>query len=186
VIVSLADAWQWYESALVLTRAIQRLGERYWEGLPWATELGRDNRLGSLEAVEIHRRSGAVLADLNDLCVLLLFSVFEAQVRERALADVAAELPAPHHPAVRHALQTLKENIASGNFFHVLEAYKGIDPDLVEQVNQVRKYRNWVAHGRRDDPENLVEPGLAFARLQRFLDLLGPLPAKPLPPTGGS
>jgi hypothetical protein len=45
--------------------------------------------------------------------------------------------------------------------------------DLVTQVDQVRKYRNWVAHGRRGDPVNNVAPNEAFDRLGRFLLELG-------------
>jgi hypothetical protein len=59
-----------------------------------------------------------------------------------------------------------------GSFYKVTEAYKALDPDLIEQVNQVRKYRNWVAHGRRGEPQNAVDPKTAYARLNRFLDRL--------------
>ena len=61
--------------------------------------LGRDNRLRELGASEIQKWAEAVLKDLNDLCVLLLFSVVETIVRDRALKEVEEELPAPRHPA---------------------------------------------------------------------------------------
>jgi hypothetical protein len=47
-----------------------------------------------------------------------------------------------------------------------------MDDDLTAQVNQVRKFRNRVAHGRRDTPENHVTPEGAFERLGRYLDVL--------------
>jgi hypothetical protein len=68
-----------------------------------------------------------------------------------------------------------RERIAEGSFFHVLAAYKsGVDPGLIEQVNQVRRYRNWVAHGRRagEIPDN-VTPRAAYDRLRAFLSALG-------------
>jgi hypothetical protein len=37
--------------------------------------------------------------------------------------------------------------VGEGSFFAVLQSYKGPDDNLIEQVNQVRRYRNWVAHG---------------------------------------
>lgn len=109
--------------------------------------------------------------------MLLLFSVFEAIVRERALADVAAELPTVRHAALQHAVRTLNEALEHGSFYKVTEAYKSLDADLIEQVNQVRRYRNWVAHGRRGKPENAVDPNAAYARLQRFLERLADKPA---------
>ena len=44
--------------------------------------------------------------------------------------------------------------------------------DLVEEVNQVRKYRNWVSHGKRGERPDNVEPPMAFDRLRRFLQFL--------------
>ena len=67
----------------------------------------------------------------------------------------------------------MKESIEHGSFFNVLEPYKGIDPSLVEEVNQVRRYRNWVAHGRRTDQPAAVNPSTAYDRLKRFLAHLG-------------
>ncbi len=130
-------------------------------------------RLRQIQAPEILDGVKVILSDLDDLGVLLLFSVFEATVRERALADVAAELPPLRHPALQHAVRTLNEALEHGSFSKVTEAYKTLDSDLSEQVNQVRKYRNWVAHGRRGAPQNAVDPHTAYARLKRFLDQLG-------------
>jgi hypothetical protein len=70
-------------------------------------------------------------------------------------------------------VEATKEAIEQGSFFKVLEPFKpDIGTDLVQQVHQVRKYRNWVAHGRRGLPENAVDPRTACDRLQRFLDHL--------------
>ena len=56
-----------------------------------------------------------------------------------------------------------------------------MDINLTEEVNQVRRFRNWVAHGRRETPENNVTPEAAFDRLERYLKLLrAPEPEPPL------
>ncbi|HTU93594.1 MAG TPA: hypothetical protein VMF69_26170 [Gemmataceae bacterium] len=176
MIASLADAWQWYESVKKLTLAMRQLGNKHWDSLAWEGDLGRDNRLRDLTSPEIAERSDAILADMDDLCVLLLFSVFEALVRERVLADITAEMPALRHPAIQRAIEGLKQDIEHGSFFRILDHYKALDVDLVEHVNQVRKFRNWVAHGRRGVPENTVDPPTAYKRLQRFLDKLNEIP----------
>jgi hypothetical protein len=173
MIASLEDAWKWYTSVREMTLAMFAMGKKHWNTLPWDGVLGQDERLRHIEAPHILDWAGVINGDLDDLCVLLLFSVFEAIVRERALADVAAELPSVRHLALQHAVRTLNEALEHGSFYKVTEAYKAMDPDLIEQVNQVRKYRNWVAHGRRGEPENVVAPDAAYARLQRFLDRLG-------------
>jgi hypothetical protein len=176
VIASPADAWRWYESARAVALAMRRLGRRHWASLPWAGPLGRDDRLRNLEASEVLTQAETVLTDLNDLCVLLLFSVFESTVRDRVLTDVAADLPELHHPALLTAVAGMRDAIEHGSFAQVLEPFKRVDADLVEQVSQVRRYRNWVAHGRRGVPTAMVDPPTGYERLQRFLDRMTAAP----------
>jgi len=114
LIASLADAWRWYEAARALARAMARLGEKHWNDLPWDGALSRDNFLRHLSSAEILNGSQTVLDDLDDLCVLLLFSVFEATIRERVLAEVEAELPPLRHVAIKRALDEMKEGIEHG------------------------------------------------------------------------
>lgn len=172
MIATLAEAWAWYESAKKLLLAMRCLGDKHWDDLAWEGELGRDDRLRELAGSEIVQRADTVLTDLDNLCVLLLFSVFEALVRDIVLMDIAAELPRANHPAIQQAVSDLRESIEHGSFFRVLQSYKGLDVNLLEEVNQVRKFRNWVAHGRRGLPENRVDPRIAYVRLQTFLDRL--------------
>jgi hypothetical protein len=153
-----------------LARTRKRLGEKHWNNLPWDGDLGCDGHLRERTSAEILDDSQAVLDDLDDLCVLLLVSVFEAAIRERVMAEVEAELPPLRHLAIRRALDEMKEGIEHGSFFKVLEPYKDVDASLIEEVNQVRRYRNWVAHGRRAAQPAAVDPTTAFDRLNRFLD----------------
>jgi hypothetical protein len=44
---------------------------------------------------------------------------------------------------------------------------------LVESVNQVRRYRNWVAHGRRIAKPDAVDTETAFRHLKDFLNGVG-------------
>jgi hypothetical protein len=175
MIASLEDAWRWYESVSTLTEAMQRLGLKHWDALPWDGPLGQDEHLRHFEASAILDRSDIIFRDVDDLCVLLLFSVFEAIVRARVLNDVQAELPEVRHAALQYAIEALKDSIEHGSFFRVLEPYKSIDADLIEEVNQVRRYRNWVAHGRHGSQPDAVDPAKALGRLQRFLRRLDEL-----------
>src|SRR5689334_16559494 len=138
MISSLEGAWKWYASVRELTLTMLAMGKKHWESLPWDGPLGQDERLRHVETPQILDWATVTHSDLDDLCVLLLFSVFEATVRSRALMDVAAEVPTLRHPALQHAVRTLNEALEHGSFYKVTEAYKTLDPDLVEQVNQVR------------------------------------------------
>jgi len=74
---------------------------------------------------------------------------------------------------------TAVQEIEHGSFYRVLETFKGNGAELVEEVNQVRRYRNWVAHGRRTAKPHAVDPETAFNRLKAFLETLKPA-SKPI------
>jgi hypothetical protein len=70
-----------------------------------------------------------------------------------------------------------------GSFYNnVLDLFKrsGNEPEssaanfFVEEVSQVRRYRNWVAHGRRPEKKPfMLVPKDAFDRLMAFLQHIG-------------
>lgn len=168
MIRSLDDAWKWYSDVRTLAYDMRKLAG-IWNNPELQEVLGRDNRLRERTSAELEDRANAILDDLDDLAVLVLFSVFEVSVRDRAKADVDRETVSIRHPAVLRAVEDLKEAIESGSFGRVTDSYKTTDPDLTTQVNQVRRFRNWVAHGRRGEPENRVDPMSAIDRLRRYL-----------------
>ena len=94
--------------------------------------------------------------------------------------DYLIELVAPHaesitDPILREAAEVAIQGVQDGSFYHrVLEPLKKQDRvsgSLITQVDQVRDYRNWVAHGRRDAPTNNVTPKAAYDRLSEFSGL---------------
>ncbi len=187
MIRSLEDAKQWYKAVRTLALDMKHLAGRC-DKPEWDAVLRRDNRLRDRTPAQLSDMANTVLDDLDDLAVLVLFSVLEATVRARAGADVDREVVRISHVAVLEAVKDLKESIANGSFAKVTKAFKGMDTDLTERVNQVRKFRNWVAHGRRDAPENNVLPDEAIDRLERYLGLLagtsmpsGAPPQSPMP-----
>jgi hypothetical protein len=181
VIESLDDAWKWYSAVKKLAADMRHLAGRC-DSPEWRALLDQSNRLRELTAADLQDMADTILDDLADLVVLVLFSVFEASVRTQALSDVDRSTTLITHAAVKQAVKELKEAITSGSFARVTAAFQQMDVNLTEQVNQVRKYRNWVAHGRREAPEHNVTPEMAFDRLGRYLALMtASLPAEPPP-----
>jgi len=156
---------------------MDRVARRYWReevGKKTLEEtLYKDEVFKEYEAPEIRKLASLVTDGLDDLAVLLLFSVFESAVRDRTLDEMKRELRfAPRHPALRKAVADAREAVEHGSFGRITETYKSLDSNLKTLVDQVRKYRNWVAHGRRGTRENNVVPALALKRLEDFLQLL--------------
>lgn len=170
---SLDEAWRWYDSTKKQVWRMQRLAQRHWDELPWTGKFGRDNAFRTLEADDVVSESLFTLTHLDDLAIVVLFSVFEAIVRQHIAEEVRQEAVSLQHPALRQAAADVLDAITQGSFFRVTEPFKQNDGDLIEEVNQVRHYRNWVAHGKRGDRPATVDPQMAHVRLARFLQLVG-------------
>lgn len=100
--------------------------------------------------------------------------MFESVIREFVERQVEPEVEQLRHVSLKKAGNDALDRIRDGSFGSVLEPFKALDASLVEHVNQVRRYRNWVAHGRRPEgrPEVNITPTAAIERLNRFLDLI--------------
>jgi hypothetical protein len=175
---TLSEAWQWYEATRRNLERMQRLGRSYWDGLDWETGgIGRDDEFRTLESADIVAGTEAGLRPINDLAVLVLFSAFESIVRDFLVDRIQPEADGLTDPVLRAAAATAVIGVKEGSFFrNVLEPLREqarVSPDLVTRVNQVRDYRNWVAHGRRDRPKNNITPDAAYKRLREFLAALG-------------
>jgi len=180
---TLEDAWTWYDRNRKLLIMMNRLGTRYWEELPWAGTLGNDDHFRLLTGEQIQEMAQGVLEEFDDLAVFVIFSVFESIVRRNEAKDLETEVAGLRHPVLQRSAKTMLRNLAEGSFYNnVLELFKrdGREPEnqtvnsLVEEVSRVRRYRNWVAHGRkatgRLDP---ISPRNAYDTLQAFLSHLG-------------
>ncbi len=171
--IDLDDAWTWYVTTRNQLKLFGRLGQKHWDELPWDGALGKDDKLKSMEAEVIVTGSAFCLGHLDDFAVLILFSVSESVVRAQVLSEVEDEKSRLRHELIIQIVTDATDEIEHGSFYRVLEVFKGLDANLIEEVNQVRRYRNWVAHGRRTAKPDAVDPETAFRRLKDFLDVLG-------------
>lgn len=172
----LDEAWEWYKKTHEQLKLWRRILDKYWDQLPWHGSLEQDDRFRNLDKVRLIESSNLALREFDDLAILVLFSVFESLVRSRVSEEMEQEMVEKKitHVVLVKASNDAIERIENGSFYHVLEPYKSLDQDLVEQVNQVRKYRNWVAHGKRGDAPDSVDPRAACDRLIRLWQVISP------------
>ena len=141
MIATLAEAWAWYEAVHDLADRMDRIARRYWGDPRLVGLLGLDNKFRTLAKGEIQDKARQVLEDLDDLAVLLMYSVFEAEVRRQTLEGVERELAIPpRHPALCDAIDEMKDTIRNGSFGRLTRTYKDLDPDLKTRVDQVRSF----------------------------------------------
>jgi uncharacterized protein YutE (UPF0331/DUF86 family) len=175
---TIADAWNWHKATKQNLARMQRLGEKHWSDASLAdASLWQDDHFRRLEAADIVAETTASLKPIDDLAVVVLFSVFESHVRDYLMERIRPHAESISDPILKGAADDAIQGVREGSFYRrVLEPLKRqqrVSADLVTQVDQVREYRNWVAHGRRDVPTNNVTPEMAYDRLREFLAALG-------------
>ncbi len=174
---TLEDAWAWYQDTKSMLRSMHRLGSKHWESLPWEGPLGKDDRVNELDGPDVAGRCSNSLEHLDDLAVLVLFSIFETAVRDKILLQIESSRSKIDEPQVMSLLDDALDGIKNGSFKRVQNLFKLPQDQHLELINQVRRYRNWVAHGRRVDRDRseMVTPTAAFERLTAFLTRLDTL-----------
>ena len=170
--MDLDEAWQWYSSTRSSLLSFARLGRKHWDHFPEESPLWRDDSFRSLDSERIVQDSELGLEHLRDFAVMIFFSVFESIVRDRVIEQVEEERKTITGELLIGLIDASLRDFRKQRFHSVLEIFKGIDPGLVEEVNQVRRYRNWVAHGRQSRRPDAVDPEMAYRRLGRFLEAM--------------
>ena len=126
---------------------------------------------------ECVRRLEKARTELDDLAVLSLAATFERNVRDRVI-DAGARLSEARPIDVGAALARLFES--ESEFWRVediVKVFESVVGDAgVSDAMMIRRYRDWVAHGRnpKKPPGSRVTPKLAFDRLSDFLTKLQP------------
>lgn len=168
--MTLEDAKRWYDTSKRQLKLFGRIGEKYWTELPWEGRLGRDEKLKELESGVMAQEHQFCLAHLDDFAILILFAASESAVREQVLSAIENEQKELSRLLVVQLLEEARQESKRGRIGRLLGLFKNQDAGLVEEVNQVRRYRNWAAHGRRTRRPDAVSPALAYDRMRRFLD----------------
>jgi hypothetical protein len=163
---TLGDAWDWYLATRRNLQRMQRLGRKHWSDPTLeGASIWKDEEFKQLEPSRIVDETERSLVPLDDLAVVVLFSVFEAVVRNHLLTRIQPEAQRLVDPVLKTAAEDAIQGVREGSFFlRVLDPLGSqgqVPPDLITQVNQVRGYRNWAAHGRRDSPANVITPLVA-------------------------
>src|SRR5262249_15403109 len=136
--MTLEDARRWYETTRRQLKLFGRLGEKYWNDLPWGGALRKDDKFKTLEADSIVEDAGFCLDHLNDLAIPVLFSAFESVVRDRVLSVIEEEIKDEQkrqdRPLVIQLLDEARQESKRGRILRVLGYFKKQDAGLVEKV----------------------------------------------------
>jgi hypothetical protein len=130
---TLDDAWKWYNDAKKSLFRIRRVGAVWWDRVDWTVQpwLGDKHfiELGGEQVVESAENASQ---HLDDIAVVVLFSLFEATVRGEILKQIEIEDRDFQHRTIADAIDTAKDRVSEGSFYGVLAPFKTANSDLVD------------------------------------------------------
>lgn len=114
----------------------------------------------------------AAQEELDDQTVMFLYAAFEARLRDHVTAQghhlAAAAQPGPQFgPNLQNWFIELCNETRMDKVVALFESWAG--PTGVAQAGSIRKYRHWLAHGKRGAIPPSVTPQLAYNSLTSFL-----------------
>src|SRR4051812_190835 len=109
---TLADAWSWYKATRHSLRRLLRLGGKHWgEIYRQCATIRQDDQFRTLEPSDIVEETTASLGPIDDLAVVVLFSVFEAQVRDRLAERLKPEMDRLKDPILKAAAESALQGV---------------------------------------------------------------------------
>src|SRR5262245_29281758 len=109
---TLADAWNWYRATKQSLRRVRRLGSNHWDDPSLENaSIRQDDEFRMLEASEMEEQAAVSLKPIDDLAVVVLFSVFESRVRDYLIEQIQPEADALTDPILKEAADDAMQGV---------------------------------------------------------------------------
>lgn len=164
----LDDVIQWYRVTQDSHRVVSSLMESNPESFPPDVVFATKSPQDALPIIQ------TALKELDDLVILSLVSIFEKTVLYYLVTATQNASRVLLNPFERAAVKYAVRSPDRWHFQEVLDLFKSIvdNPQVVSDVKQVVHYRNWVAHGKKEEEKHcqiILDPITAHIRLTEFL-----------------
>ncbi|MCY6355267.1 hypothetical protein [Clostridium sp. ZS2-4] len=154
----------WYEIAMDSQHVVLEILNSSPQNIPANTVIG------SKEPREIKENLLVAENELNDLTILSLVASFEQLVLDFTVKIVEENVGNTENTLFYQMSKYAFKNADRWHFGDILDLFKSvINPQIIGDVKQVYRYRNWVAHGKKDRKPLALEPYIAHERLSQFL-----------------
>lgn len=113
-------------------------------------------------------------AEVEDLTVVALVSFFEQLVID-SLRELVERIETEQTSPTMGALAGYAfRDVERWRFDDILKLFEAaLQHGLLDQVRNIYRYRNWVAHGKRKQKPVITDPVTAYEALSRFLSSVG-------------
>jgi hypothetical protein len=138
---TLAEAWDWYQATRRNLHRMQRLGRKHWKDPTLeGASIWQDEQFKLLEAEDIVEETTASLKPIDDLAIVVLFSVFESNVRDHLVAGIKREATPLKDPILKDAAEEAIQGVEEGSFYR-----RVLDPLKQQPAVRLRPIVRFVA-----------------------------------------
>ena len=116
---TLADAWNWYVATKRNLERMRRLGSKHWDDPSLnrdSISIWQDDQFRMLISSDIVAETTVSLKPIDDLAVVVLFSVFESQVRDYLIARIRPEAAGLTDPILKEAADDAIQGVEEGSY----------------------------------------------------------------------
>jgi hypothetical protein len=148
---------------------------RHWANLPHELPLFKDKHFVELDAAVFQREADLGLSAIDDLAVMVMFSALEAEFREHVSLQLLHDAETLTHPFSLKVMNDALREIEKESIERTLSGFaltKMNDGKMILRVQDIRDFRNWVAHGKKGPSPKVIEPNQAYQSLKRLLDFV--------------
>jgi hypothetical protein len=130
-----------------------------------------DSVLSSKTSEEARNTLDKAKTELDDLTIVSLFSIFESKLLNHIASIINTISSEPPNAFIKSVAEYAVKNSERWSVNDILDLYKSkINPELIGNIKQIYKYRNWVAHGKKAARPVVLDPNTAYQRLDDFLE----------------
>jgi hypothetical protein len=143
-------------------------------GPAWQERPFRNTTFHRQEAGHVTERLNAANTELDKLTLFSLYAAFEARLRDHVSGHVgllrAAGTPDPQFGEA--LADEFGAFVGGPRFGKLIELFDhAVGEELIAKAGAIRKFRHWMAHGRRGPAPPSVPPRAAYNTLTEFLTL---------------
>lgn len=158
----------WYRVIKTNQQLAAKVVRDYTEAVPQSSPFFG---LSEAEATQLLEKSAA---EVDDLTVLALVSFFEQLILDH-IRGLSEKIKAEQSVSTTKAFTDYAfKDIERWRFLELLKLFEAdIDRSLLDSVRNLYKYRNWVAHGKRQQKSFVTDPVKTHEALSAFLNKIG-------------
>lgn len=110
----------------------------------------------------------------NDYVILSLWIIFERNLLEYCLIENEKSLNNNLNPLSKKISEKISNDIEYWRIDDVLDIFKSlVDPNLIGQAKQIKKYRDWIAHKNLKKPRpQSITPEMAHSVLLKITQII--------------